>query len=48
MKTRAVKSGGRLKRWFSGEEEVIEKYLHETSRKVVNNPKLITFSWLKE
>jgi len=27
---------------------VIEKYLHETSRKVINNPKLITFKWMKE
>ena len=36
MKTRAVKSGGRLERWFLGEKEVIEKYLHETGRKVIN------------
>jgi len=34
--------------WFSGEDEKIEKYLHETSRKTINNPKLISFSWLKE
>jgi len=48
MKIRGVKRGGRLESWFSGEEEKIEKYLHETSRKVINNPKLISFNWLKE
>jgi len=26
----------------------IEKYLYETSRKTINNPKLISFNWLKE
>jgi len=26
----------------------IEKFLQETSRKAINNPKLISFSWLKE
>jgi len=48
MKTCGIKRGGGLKEWFSGEDEKIEKYLHETSRKVVNNPKLISFNWLKE
>jgi len=31
-----------------GEDEKIEKYPHETSRKMINNPKLVTFNWLKE
>ena len=31
-----------------GEDEQIEEYLHETSRKMINNPKLVTFNWLKE
>jgi len=26
----------------------IEKFLQETSRKAINNPKLISFSWLKK
>jgi len=48
MKTRGVKRGRRLEKWFSGESEKIERYLHETSRKITNNPKLISFNWLKE
>jgi len=48
MKTRGVKRGARLKRWFSGEGEKIDKYLHETSRKMINNPKIISFNWMKE
>jgi len=48
MKTHGVKRGGCLESWFSGEDEKIEKYLHETSRKTTNNPKLISFNWLKE
>jgi len=47
MKNRGVKRGGCLEGWFSGEDDKIEKYLHETSRKM-NNPKLVTFTWLKE
>jgi len=34
MKSRAVRSGGKLEGWFSGDAELINKYLHETSRKV--------------
>ena len=26
----------------------LKKYLHETSRKTINNPKLISFNWWKE
>jgi len=48
MKSKAIKRSGRLENWFSGEEEKIDRYLHETSKKVINNPKLITFNWLKE
>jgi len=48
VKTRVVRRGGRIEAWFSGEDEKIEKYLHETSRKTINNPKLISFTWLKE
>jgi len=37
IKTRVVRLGGRLEGWFS-----------ETSRKVINNPKVVSFSWLKK
>jgi len=48
MKPRAVRRGGRFEAWFLGEDERIEKYLHETSRKATNNPKFISFNWLRE
>jgi len=48
IKTREIRRGGRLEAWFSGEDEKIEKYLHETNRKVINNPELISFNWLRE
>jgi len=48
MKTHGVKRGGPLKSLFAGDDENIEKFLHETSRKAINNPKLFSFSWLKE
>ena len=48
MKTRVVRSGGKLEGWFSRESELINKYLHETSRKIVNTPKLVSFTWMKQ
>jgi len=48
MKTRAVRSGVKLEGWFLGELELIDKYLHETSRKSVNTPKLVSFTWMKQ
>jgi len=48
MKTRAVRSGGKLEGRFLGELELIEKYLHETSRKIVNTPNLVSFTWIKQ
>jgi len=48
MKSRVVRSGGKLEGWFSGESELIEKYLHETSRKIINTPKLVSFTWMKQ
>jgi len=47
IKTRVVRSGGRLEGWFSGNNELIERYRFETSRKVINNPKVVSFGWLK-
>ena len=32
------------KKWFSGDDEKIENFLHEASRKTINNPKLISFN----
>ena len=40
MKTHAVKRGRHLENWFSGDDKKIEKFLHESSRKAINNPKL--------
>jgi len=48
MKTRVVRKGRHLENWFSREGEQIEKYLHDTSRKVINNSKLISSSWMKQ
>ena len=47
IKTRAVRSGGRLEGWFSGDNELIKRYHFETSTKVINNPKVVSFDWLK-
>ena len=33
INTRVVRRGGRIEAWFSGEDEKIEKNLHETSRR---------------
>jgi len=47
VKTRAVRSGGSLEGWFSGDNDLIERYRFETSTKVINNPKVVSFDWLK-
>jgi len=47
IKMRVVKSGGRLEGWFSGDNDLIERYRFETSTKVINNPKVVSFDWLK-
>ena len=47
VKTRAVRSGGRLEGWFYGDNDLIERYRFETSTKVINNPKVVCFDWLK-
>jgi len=36
-----IKTGGNLENWFLGDDEKIEKFLHESCRKA------ITFNWLK-
>ena len=47
VKSRVVRSGGRLEGWFSGDNDLIERYRFETSTKVINNPKVVCFDWLK-
>ena len=36
-----------LEGWFAGNEEGINAYIHETSRKQINIPKVLDFNWLK-
>ena len=33
---------------FAGDSEAMTRYIHETSRKQVNAPKVLEFSWLRE
>jgi len=48
MKSRGVKSSGMLEGWFAGDTNLINKYLVETSRKNVNTPKVVSFTWMKQ
>jgi len=47
VKTRAVRSEVRLEGWFSRDNDLIERYRFETSTKVINKPKVVSFDWLK-
>jgi len=50
-KSRAIKGTTRvdhLETWFYGDNEKIESFMHEMSRKVINTPKLLSFNWLKK
>jgi len=47
VKTRVVRSEGRLEGWFSGGNDLIEKYRFETSIKKINNLKVVCFDWVK-
>jgi len=40
-------SQGVLENWFAGDEEGITAYIHGMSRKQINIPKVLQFSWLK-
>ena len=48
MKSRGVKSSGKLEGWFVGDTNLINKYLLETSRKNVNTQKVVSFTWMKQ
>jgi len=47
VKSKAIRSGGRLEGWFSGDNDLIERYRFGTNTKVINNPKVVCFDWLK-
>jgi len=38
---------GVLESWFAGDEEGINAYIHEMSRKQINIPKVLDLNWLK-
>jgi len=38
---------GVLESWFAGDEEGINAYIHEMSKKQINIPKVLDFNWLK-
>jgi len=48
MKSRVVKSVGKLEGWFSGDADLINKYLLETSSKSVSTPNMVSFTWMKQ
>jgi len=48
MKSRGVKSSGKLEGWFAGNTNLIKKFLLETNRKNVNTPKVVYFTWMKQ
>jgi len=48
MKSRGVKRSGKLEGWFSGDVNLINKYLLEISRKSVNTSNVVSFTWMKQ
>jgi len=48
MKSKGVKSSRKLEGWFAGDTNLINKYLLKTSRKNVNTPKVVSFTWMKQ
>ena len=47
-KEQSNSSQGILEKWFAGDSEAMTRFIHETSRKQVNAPKVLEFSWLRE
>jgi len=37
-----------LENWFAGDSEAMTRFIHGTSRKQINVPKVLEFSWLKD
>jgi len=48
MKNKNSKKEWKTRELFSSDLDLINKYLQETSRKMINTPKVISFKWLKE
>ena len=42
-RVKSIRSGGRFEVWFSGDNDLIERYRFETSTKVINNPMVVCF-----
>jgi len=40
-------SQGILENWFAGDSKAMTRFIHETSRKKINVPKVLEFSWLR-
>ena len=38
--------GGRIESWFNGNQEKMDLFIHEISRKQINISKVVKFSWL--
>jgi len=41
-------SQGILENWFAGDSEAMTRFIHETSIKQINVPKVLEFSWLRD
>ena len=48
MKSRGVKSSGKLEGWLASDTNLINKYLLDTCRNNVNTPKVVSFTWMKQ
>jgi len=47
-KEQSNNSQGILENWFVGDSVAMTRFIHETSRKQINVPKVLDFSWLRE
>jgi len=48
LKVQPNNSQSILENWFAGDSEAMTRFIHETSRKQVNVPKVLELSWLRE
>jgi len=39
---------GIMEKWFAGDSEAMTRFIHETSTKQINVPKVLDFSWLRD
>ena len=47
-KEQSSSNQGIMEKWFAGDSEAMTRFIHETTRKQVNAPKVLEFSWLRE